>query len=153
MRAFDEPRYVDRLAEIERIAEPHLDALGLAGVSVEPRASGLRIDEEGRVVSMDPKDPEVFDNAASIPDADARAVRVALLRKIAESDIGTADSVYGRIRVGLAARAPLDAPDLALELALCRFASDLGFGVGLTRMRLTMLDATLTELDGVDRAQ
>ena len=85
-----------------------------------------------------------------IPDHDVPAVRVALLRRIAESSLGTAESTHGKLRTALAGRGILLEPDdVALELALCRFAMDLGFGITLSWRRLSLLDSALDDLERV----
>ena len=64
--------------------------------------------------------------------------------------MGTAESTEGQARASLAKRASLDPSDLALELALCAFGIDLGFGISLGWFRLGLLDPALVDLDRVD---
>ena len=88
--------------------------------------------------------------SATSPGTWSRPFGSALLRRVVESDLGTAESTEGQARASLAKRASLDPSDLALELALCAFGIDLGFGISLGWFRLGLLDPALVDLDRVD---
>jgi hypothetical protein len=143
VRRFDDLRYADRLLSIEAIAEPHLANLGLVESEVAP-APGFRA---GALT-----DPALLERAAAIPRDAIPAVRVALLRRVVESELGTAESPEGHVRTTIATLVPLEADDLALELALCAHGIDLGFGISLAWLRLSVMDPTLIDLDHMDVA-
>ena len=98
-----------------------------------------------------PKHQAIVERAKTIaPDAVA-AVRITLLRRIVESELGTAASAEGQVRAGLGTMSPLGPSDLALELALCAFGIDLGHGVSLGWFRLGLLDPALADLERLGR--
>ena len=141
MRTFEDSRWSDRLAASERTAAPHLLALGVLA-----EAPGSTPMSHAPAVP----DPAAVEVLARIPDDERADVRLALLRRIAESDLGTARSMHGVFRARLATRTSLGARDLELELALCHFAMDLGFGVSLSWFRVGLLDPVLDDLERLD---
>jgi hypothetical protein len=142
MRRFDEGRYEARLATAEAVAAPHLEDLALAGGTVSP-PPGFEYEAQ--------PDPVLLERAAAIPPEAIPSVRIALLRRIVESDVGAAESPQGHVRARLADLARLGIDDLALELALCAFGVDLGFGVTLAWRRVALLDPTVADLDRLGR--
>ena len=137
MGRLEDARYAGRLAAAEDVAAPHLVRLGLEG-GVGSWAEDVRL---GAVTAG---------VLAAISDQDVPAVRIVMLRRIADSDLGAARSAHGMVRAALARRAlPVAPEDAALELALCRSAIDLGYGIALSWMRLPLLDPMLEDLDRI----
>ncbi len=103
-----------------------------------------------RLAEVNERAGPFLDGAAAPPAAGPAivALRIALLQRVAESDLAAADSADARLHRTLARRAGLtSAEDIALELALCHFALDLGFGVALSWRRLPLLDPVLDDLE------
>ena len=86
MRRFDDPRFAERLATVDAMAAPYVEAAELA------------IDD--------------------VPLPAVPSVRIALLRRVVESDLATAASASADVRARLATHSALVTSDVALELEL-----------------------------------
>ena len=132
----DDDAFAARLDAAEAEAAPFLRALGLVADDVEPWSGHGKAADIGR-----------FDLAA-IPDVAIPSVRIDLLRRIGDSDLGTAASTHGRIREALARRRPeLAVADVATELRLCHRAIGEQARGSLGWLRLPLLGPTLDAME------
>jgi Domain of unknown function (DUF4132) len=122
-----DPRFRPELERYQEVAAPHLHLVDAPDAESEAEAI-----------------------AATIPDDAVRAVSVALLQRIVDSDQMTGQSLPGEVRAALARRPIEQDPDrLALELALCAVGVNLGPGIGLARLRLHLFDPVIASLERV----